>query len=174
MKKVRVWDLGIRLFHWSVVVIILANFTIFEEGAGHEILGYTLLGLLGLRFIWGFIGSRHARFSDFMPTPGKIHRHLKEISDGEILIYTGHNPLGALMIFNLYFTLLLLGLTGWLAITDRFWGVAWVEEIHEFFAGYLLFSVIFHVSGVLWESFRSGVNLISAIFTGIKKMPRRR
>jgi len=171
MKKVRVWDLGIRLFHWSVVAIILVNFTIFEEGAVHETLGYILLGLLGLRFIWGFIGGRYARFSDFFPTPAKISHHLKALSGDKMPPYPGHNPLGALMIFNLYLTLLLLCLTGWLAITDRFWGVEWVEEIHEFFANYLLFSVILHVGGVIWESFRSGVNLISAMITGIKKMP---
>lgn len=172
MKEVKVWDLGIRLFHWSVVAIILVNFTVFEEGPLHDRLGYVLIGLLAFRFIWGFVGPRHARFEDFIPSLSKISRHLKTFSGDKMPSYTGHNPLGALMIFNFYLTLSLLCLTGYLAITDRFWGVEWVEEIHEFFAGYLLFSVALHVAGVVWQSFRSGINLISAMFTGIKKIPR--
>ncbi|VAX08361.1 hypothetical protein MNBD_ALPHA03-1890 [hydrothermal vent metagenome] len=75
------------------------------------------------------------------------------------------------MIFNLYITLLLLSLTGYMAITDRFWGEEWVKEIHEFFANYLLFSVALHVSDIIWVSVKSKVNLISAMFTGIKKFP---
>jgi len=171
MTKVKTWDIFIRTFHWSVVTIILADFTFFEEGRVHEILGYILLGLLGLRFIWGFIGSKYARFKDFFPTPTRIKNHLGEMGDGEKTSYMGHNPIGALMIFNLYFALLLLSLSGYLSITDRFWGVEWVEELHEFFAGYLLASVALHVTGVLWESRRSGINLISAMITGIKKVP---
>ncbi|HEC01757.1 MAG TPA: cytochrome B [Sphingomonadales bacterium] len=171
MTKVKTWDIFIRTFHWSVVMIILADFTFFEEGRVHEILGYILLGLLGLRFIWGFIGSKYARFKDFFPTPTRIKNHLAEMGDGEKTSYIGHNPIGALMIFNLYFALLLLSLSGYLSITDRFWGVEWVEELHEFFAGYLLASVALHVAGVLWESRRSGINLISAMITGIKKVP---
>ncbi len=171
MGIVKVWDIFIRLFHWSVVLIILVNFTIFDEGPVHDMLGYILIGLLALRFIWGFIGPKYARFKNFLPSPGKISRYLQEHQGDKMTLYIGHNPLGSLMIFNLYLTLLLVSLTGYLSITDRFWGVEWVEETHEFFAGYLLFSVALHVAGVVWESFRSGVNLISAMFTGIKKFP---
>jgi len=171
MTKVKTWDIFIRTFHWSVVMIILADFTFFEEGRVHETLGYILLGLLGMRFIWGFIGSKYARFKDFFPTPTRLKKHLGEMGDGEKTSYMGHNPIGALMIFNLYLALLLLSLSGYLSITDRFWGVEWVEELHEFFAGYLLASVALHVTGVLCESRRSGINLISAMITGIKKVP---
>lgn len=170
MKEVRVWDLLIRIFHWLTVVIVLINFTVFDEGQVHETLGYILLGLLGFRFIWGFIGSQYARFKDFIPNLNGIKKHLRELKGGVKVHYIGHNPLGALMIINLYLTLLLLIFTGYLATTDRFWGVEWVEEIHEFFANYLLFSVALHVAGVVWDSIRSGVNLISAMFTGIKKI----
>jgi len=171
MKKVKVWDIFIRVFHWSVVAIILINFTIFDEGPVHDALGYSLMGLLAFRFIWGFIGTEHARFRDFIPNLSKISRYLKESSGDKATPYIGHNPLGAVMVYNLYLTLLFLCLTGYLSITDRFWGVEWVEEAHEFFANYLLFSVALHVAGVVWESLRSGVNLISAMFTGIKKIP---
>jgi len=171
MKEIKVWDLFIRLFHWSMVTIILINFTLFDEGTVHEILGYILLGLLALRFIWGFVGSEHARFKDFMPSPAKIKQYLNDMKMGKMPSFIGHNPLGAVMIFNLYITLLLLSLTGYMAITDRFWGEEWVEEIHEFFANYLLFSVALHVAGIIWVSVKSRVNLISAMFTGIKKFP---
>ena len=83
----------------------------------------------------------------------------------------GHNPLGAVMVFNLYITLLLVSFTGWLGVTDQFWGTEWVEEIHEFFANYLLLSVFLHIGGVLFESIRTGINLISAMISGIKKIP---
>ncbi len=170
MQEVKVWDLFIRVFHWSVVAIILINFTVFDEGSVHEFLGYILMGLLTLRFIWGFIGPSYARFKNFIPNTKEIKHHLNEVGGDKITPYLGHNPLGALMVFNLYLTLILLCFTGYLAITDMFWGIEWVEETHEFFANYLLFSVALHVLGVVWETFRSGVNLISAMFTGIKKI----
>lgn len=171
MKEVKVWDLFIRIFHWSMVAIILINFTIFDEGPVHETLGFILVGLLAMRFVWGFVGPEHARFKNFIPSKNNVKHHLKEMTGEKKVTYLGHNPIGALMVFNLYFTLMLLCLTGYMAITDRFWGMEWVEEVHEFFANYLLFSVALHVMGVVWESIRSGVNLISAMFNGIKKIP---
>jgi len=171
MQEVKVWDLFIRLFHWSMVMIILLNFIVFEEGTVHNWLGYSLLGLLGLRFIWGFVGPKYARFKNFIPSPRSVLSHIKEQKEGQRTVYLGHNPLGAVMIINLYLTLILLCATGYLAITDRFWGVEWVEEAHEFFANYLLLSVAVHIMGVVWESFRSHVNLILAMVTGIKKVP---
>ena len=172
MQEVNVWDFFIRLFHWSMVAIIVVDFTIFDEGSVHEILGYVLLLLLMLRFIWGFVGPEHAKFKNFIPTRNGISQHIKEQSCDKRTIYLGHNPLGAVMIINLYLTLVLLGFSGYMAITDMFWGVEWVEELHEFFANYLLLSVFIHVAGVVFESHRSGVNLISAMFTGIKKVPK--
>ncbi|MCF8474093.1 MAG: cytochrome b/b6 domain-containing protein [Emcibacter sp.] len=171
MQDIKVWDLFIRLFHWSVVAIVLINFALFDEGSIHEFLGYILIGLLCLRFIWGFVGSKYARFKDFFPSPHKIRKYIKNRDADSRPQYLGHNPIGAVMIFNLYLTLILVSLTGYLAITDRFWGVEWVEEVHEFFANYLLFSVAIHIAGVIFESFRSGVNLISAVVTGIKRIP---
>ncbi|MCK5425037.1 MAG: cytochrome b/b6 domain-containing protein [Emcibacter sp.] len=171
MKEVKVWDLFIRIFHWSLVGIILVNFTVFDEGTVHEMLGYILISLLALRFIWGFIGSKYALFKNFVPKPEKIKQHLRELGEGNETSYLGHNPLGAVMIYNLYITLLLVSFTGYLSITDVFWGVEWVEEVHELCANYLLLSVAIHVAGVIWETSRSGVNLISAMLTGIKKIP---
>lgn len=170
MKHIKVWDIFIRIFHWSTVAIVLINFTIFDEGTVHETLGYILMGLLGLRLVWGFVGSEYSRFSNFFPTPTKVKQHLKEIKEGKSSTHIGHNPIGAVMIFNLYLTLVMVSLTGYMAVSDRFWGVEWVEELHEFFAAYLLFSVAIHVIGVVWESLRSGVNLIYAMVTGIKKL----
>jgi len=171
MQEIKVWDWFIRFFHWAVVGLVLLNFTLFEEGAVHETLGYAVMGLVALRLVWGLIGPRFARFVNFFPTPARVRRHISHIRAGKPEISPGHNPLGALMIFNLILTLILVGVTGYLATTDRFWGVEWVEETHEFLANYLLFSVLLHVGGVLWESARSGVNLISAMITGIKKIP---
>jgi len=171
MKEVKVWDIFVRVFHWSVVAIVFLNFTLFEEGTTHEYLGYILLVFLLFRLIWGFIGTKYARFANFLPSIAKVKIHLADLKNTGESKHMGHNPIGAVMVFNLYITLILVSFTGWLGVTDQFWGTEWVEEVHEFFANYLLLSVFLHIGGVLFESIRTGVNLISAMINGIKKIP---
>ncbi len=170
--KVKVWDPIVRIFHWVTVSIVFIDYFVFDEGDLHEALGFTLIGLLTLRFLWGFVGTKNARFSCFWPTHSRLRSHwadLKHRREGHAI---GHNPIGAVMIFNLLFALSITCLTGYLGITDRFWGVEWVEETHEAAAGYLMLSVTIHVIGVLFESWRTNTNLILAMFTGIKRVKR--
>ncbi|WP_417431061.1 cytochrome b/b6 domain-containing protein [Kiloniella sp.] len=172
MQNVKVWDLFIRLFHASIAILFLANFLVTEDGGTpHRYLGYILLGLLALRFIWGFIGSYHARFTNFTPSKESVKEHLRRILFQEKDIHLGHNPLGALMVFNLLGSLSLICLTGILAETDMFWGMKWLEEIHEFLANYAMISVAFHLLGVAWETKRSKINIIKAMLTGKKSLP---
>lgn len=172
MRSIFVWDAFVRFSHWGIALLFFANYFITEDGeAAHRLLGYALMGLLSLRIVWGFIGPRHARFASFWPTPGKVKAHLKALLYNEEDTHLGHNPLGAVMVFNLLASLAFLGGSGWLAETDMFWGVGWVEELHEFLASYVLASVGLHLLGVLFETKRSKINLVKAMITGIKTLP---
>jgi len=108
-----VWDLFVRVFHWTLVSCVLLNYFLLEEGeAPHEWAGYLAAALVVARFLWGFIGSRHARFSDFFPTPGRLWQHLQAMRSGRPEHHWGHNPLGALMMFLLMGLVIALGITG--------------------------------------------------------------
>ena len=174
MVEIKVWDPVVRVCHWFTAVVVLVNTTILDEGSIHEALGYSVAALLAVRLGWGFVGTKYARFSTFFPTRKRLRAHLEELflsgKPGSGSVTPGHNPLGALMIFNLFLTLALVCLTGHLMTTDTFWGSEIMEEIHEVFVTYLLISVAVHVIGVLIESYRIRCNLISAMVTGKKKL----
>lgn len=171
MNKVKCWDLVVRCFHWTTVFIVFINIAVFDEGEIHEFLGYVLAAVLAFRLLWGVIGTRTARFTDFWPTPRRLKQHFHSIGEKKAVVELGHNPLGALMILNLLGALIAVSLTGHLMLTDRFWGIEWMEEIHEFLAFYLLFFIPLHIGGIIFESLRSGVNLTKAMITGIKVIP---
>lgn len=173
--RVRTWDLFVRVFHWSVVALVILEVAILDEdGDAHIVAGYMVAGLVVLRLIWGFVGSRNARFSAFPPSIGGAIRHLSDLLSGRRdAPHRSHNPAGALMVYNLLLTLAGITVTGIMMRMDAFWGVAWVEDWHEILVNWLLLSVILHVAGVIWESLRSGVNLVRAMVTGWKNRPDR-
>lgn len=171
MREVKVWDPLVRTFHWGTVIIVFTNYFVIDEGGVHEFLGYILAALIGTRLLWGLVSTGYARFSNFFPTAEKLRLHLSQIKEGGATTEAGHNPIGAIMIFNLFATLSAVCVTGFMATTDRFWGVEWVEDTHELFAAWLMLSVLLHVGGVVLETMRSGINLIAAMFSGIKRMP---
>lgn len=171
-KTVKVWDPLVRLFHWSLVLGIALNGLILDDDSKlHVQVGYAVVGLVAIRMIWGLVGTRHARFSDFPPSLNGALQQAQDISVGRVRIHVGHTPLGALMIYNLLGSVLLIGLTGYMMGTRAFFGVEWVEEAHEFLAGWIGFSVALHVAAVVIESRRTGVNLPRAMVTGRKTLP---
>jgi len=85
--------------------------------------------------------------------------------------HLGHSPLGALMIFNLLAVMLAIGVTGYMMTTDAYWGVEWVEEAHEMLVVWAEISVVLHIAAVVFESWRTGVNLPRAMITGKKSVP---
>lgn len=108
-----VWDIAVRLFHWSLVItFIIAYLTGDEESNLHIYTGYIILALVSFRIIWGFIGTKHARFKDFIYGPSEILLHAKGLFLGRVKIYTGHNPLGGLMVMALLLTLILTIVSG--------------------------------------------------------------
>ena len=98
-----VWDLFVRVFHWTLVVCVLMNSFVLDDGETiHQWAGYLASALVLARVVWGFVGSRHARFADFFPTPGRIARHVRGMLSGHAEFHWGHNPLGALMMLALW------------------------------------------------------------------------
>lgn len=110
-NKTYVWDIFVRLFHWSLVALILFNFGVGPEhgwGEVHEMVGYIAVGLILARIVWGFIGTKYARWTDFFPTPSRIVGYLRGTYKP-----VGHNPIGSLMIIALLVLTLGVGYTGW-------------------------------------------------------------
>ncbi|HEX5804767.1 MAG TPA: cytochrome b/b6 domain-containing protein [Macromonas sp.] len=168
--SVKVWDRFVRLFHWSLVSCVILNLWILEEGeTAHEWAGYTAVGLVLARVVWGFIGTRYARFSDFFPTPRRVAAHVQALLHGEPPSSMGHNPMGALMMLALMALVLSLGLTGWLQGTDAYFGEEWLEELHEGLANTLLLLAGLHASAAIVMSRLERVNLVRAMVTGKKE-----
>jgi cytochrome b len=169
-QPVKVWDGFIRLFHWSMVAIVALNLFILEEGdVAHRWLGYVAAGGVLARLVWGFVGSRYARFSDWFPTPARLRAHLSALRRGEPETHLGHNPLAGLMIMTLLSLLLALALSGWLMGTDAYFGVEWVEELHEGLANGLQGLVVLHVLAAVLMGRKLRQPLIQAMVTGYKK-----
>ena len=124
--------------------------------------------MVAARIVWGFVGSRHARFSDFFPTPTRLRQHLAALLAGKPEHHVGHNPFGALMMLALMALVLSLGLTGYLQTTDMFWGDEWLEELHEGLASALLGLAGLHAAAALLVGRLEGTNLIGAMITGVK------
>ncbi len=111
--ETRVWDPLVRIFHWSLVIAFSISYlTGDEESAIHVYSGYTILGLISFRLIWGFIGSKHARFSDFVTSKTTVISYLKSLTGRKPQHYKGHNPAGGWMVIALIISLFVTTLSG--------------------------------------------------------------
>lgn len=105
--KVKVWDIAVRVFHWSLVALFfVAYFSGDEENMLHVYAGYGVLALTVFRIAWGFVGTKHARFTDFIYGPTATIRYVKSILSRQPLHYLGHNPLGGWMVVALLLSLI--------------------------------------------------------------------
>lgn len=166
---VKVWDPLVRLFHWSLAACVLGAFLVEEGDRAHQLLGYTALGLVAFRLLWGVVGSRHARFTDWVRGPRAVAAYLRERRAGTSRRRLGHNPAAAVMILLLLAGVSAVGMTGWMQTWDAFWGVEWLEELHEALAYGLLAFIGVHVLAALVESVHYRENLIAAMFHGRKR-----
>jgi cytochrome b len=167
---VKVWDPFVRLFHWSMVGLFAIAFVTGDElDRLHIAAGYAIVGLLALRIVWGFIGPRHARFSDFVRTPGDAFRYLRDIVWMRARRTIGHNPAGGLMVIALIVMLAGICATGYLLTTDAYWGSEAMEEIHGALTYATVGLIVLHVLGVLFASVEHRENLVKAMITGRKR-----
>lgn len=165
-----VWDPVVRLFHWSLVACVLLNQFVLEAGeTPHRWVGYAATALVGLRLLWGVIGSHHARFADWWPTPARLRAHVRGLLAGQPDDHPGHNPLGALMMLALMALVLALGVTGWLQGTDAFFGEEWLQELHEGLANTLVMAAGVHAAAALVMGRLQRVTLVRAMVTGVKR-----
>ncbi|MFZ1641779.1 MAG: cytochrome b/b6 domain-containing protein [Candidatus Contendobacter sp.] len=193
-NEITVWDRPVRLFHWTLVIAFtLAYFS--QEGPFEDLLdgkwlqiihvwaGYTIAGLLLFRLFWGFMGSRHARFSDFVRGPRETLLYLRDVLTLRAPRHLGHNPAGGAMIIVLLLSLAItvgaglalygadkgLGPLAGLLVDSSDDAIHFIEEIHEFFANFTVILVIGHLIGVIWESLLHRENLAHAMITGRKR-----
>lgn len=167
--RLRVWDLPTRLFHWSLAASFAIAFATSESEKLRDIhvaAGYTLAGLIAFRLLWGFVGGRHSRFADFLPTPQKLVDYLDSLIRGEPRHYVGHNPAGAVAIFLLLGVGLVVAASGWATYEDM--GGHFMEELHETAANGMMAIVVIHIAGVIVGSWLHRENLIRAMITGWK------
>lgn len=168
-EAIPVWDRFVRLFHWSLVACVLTNFFLVDDGKTlHQILGYTANAWVLARIVWGFIGSKHARFADFFPTPSRLRQHLCSLINGEQHFHPGHNPVGALMMLALMTLVLSLGVTGYMQTLDAFWGEEWLQEVHEALATTLIACAGLHAAAAIVMGRLERTNLVGAMITGTK------
>ncbi len=193
---VKVWDALVRIIHWSLVIFFtIAYLTGEEESNLHNNAGYAVLGLVAFRLLWGFVGTEHARFRDFLYGPASTLAYVRSLLTSKPRRYLGHNPLGGWMIAALLASLLV---TCWSGIeyigsrgegplagdTTVLIGVAladeehgggaeeegdefW-EEVHEISANLTLVLVFIHIAGVIVASRIHRENLVRAMVTGYK------
>ena len=168
--RVKVWDLVVRIFHWTTVFGCILNLFILEGGEWpHEWVGYSVAAVLTFRIVWGFIGTRHARFAEFLPSPKKLSVYLVALAKGKEPRTLGHNPAGALMMLTLMILVSGVSVTGFMMTTDTYWGVEWVEETHELMSDLILYLAILHALAALFESWRHRENLVWSMITGWKR-----
>lgn len=166
----RVWDRFVRMFHWALVGCVALNLWVLEEGEdAHTWVGYAAVVLVLARLVWGFVGSRHARFADFLPTPARLKRHLQALRAGRPDHHWGHNPLGAMMMLALVSLVLALGFTGWMQSLDAFWGEGWLMDLHEHLAEGLMVLAGLHAVAALIMGRIERTRLVKAMVTGVKE-----
>lgn len=137
----------------------------------HEWAGYAAGGLVAFRLVWGLVGTRYARFAQFVRSPAAVIAYLGEMLRGRERRYIGHNPAGGAMVIALMAATAGVAATGWMQTTDAYWGVGWVEEVHELLANLLLIMVVVHVGGVFLASLRHRENLVRTMVHGRKPAP---
>ena len=169
ITSVKVWDWPVRVFHWTLAASVIGAYVTGESEDFerlHHTLGWVAAGLIAFRVVWGLVGTRYARFSEFIRGPAQVWAYIKSLRSGQPQHFVGHNPVGAVAVILLMGLTALSVYTGWLALAED--AAEWLEEAHEIAANTLITVVLVHVIGVLWSSRTHGENLLKAMLTGRK------
>lgn len=170
MEKILVWDLPVRLGHWLMAFGFALAWVTGESEEWrlvHVFAGGTVTAIALFRLLWGIVGSKYARFADFVRGPQAALGYLKSLLGASPQHHVGHNPAGGWAILLLLILALATGASGWFAYQEM--GGEWLEELHEFAAELMLAVVFVHLAGVLVGSLAHRENLVLAMFTGRKQ-----
>ncbi len=183
--EIQVWDLWVRLFHWSFVASFFTAYITGDEWlTPHVMAGYLALGLVLFRLFWGFVGGPYARFSNFVYRPKVVLGYVKDVLASRPARYLGHNPAGGAMIVALLVMMTLTTVSG-LALygsSELAGPLVWLtgdfgqhankrlEIIHEICANLMIVMVAFHLLGVVAASRHHRENLALAMVTGRKRV----
>jgi cytochrome b len=179
----QVWDWPVRLFHWALVFAFVGAFVTNKLGVRyfsyHVWCGYAVIVLVVFRILWGVFGTRHARFVNFVQGPIGVLKYLSAVGRGRRTRYVGHNPLGAMMVIFLIFTLAVQAGLGLFASDEIFnigplYGVVsksvslQLTSLHRKFFYWIAAAVLLHIAAVLFHVVFKREALIRAMFTGGK------
>lgn len=180
-EKHLIWDLPLRIFHWSFAFTVLACWYTSKQGEElvdiHMQFGFVVLALLIFRILWGFIGPKHARFSQFIPIPKVLLAYIKKPSHRQKI--PGHNPLGALMVILMIVLISLQAISG-LFINDDVFSSGpyynsvskdiqdWMAFIHHNTFDFMIAAIILHIAAIIFYWRVKKDNLVVPMITGKK------
>jgi cytochrome b len=185
VREVRIWDPIVRYGHWVLAAaFFVAYLTEDDLLTAHVWAGYVVGTVVLVRIVWGLVGTKHARFSDFLYSPRESLNYFFDMLRGRAQRYLGHSPTGAAMVFALLVSLALTTVSGIVVYAydkhagplaglvtseasesvEDFW-----EEAHEVLANLTLFLVVLHIAGVTVASFVHKENLVRAMIIGTKR-----
>jgi len=170
-RTVKVWDLAVRTLHWGLAIAFaLAYLTGEEIWTVHEVAGFAVAGIVGLRLIWGAVGGGCALVSDFLRGPGALFGYLRDLAAGRPRRYLGHNPAGGFFAVTLLLLAAATAFSGW-AQAYQPTGLLGplMHEAHEALADLTLGAVIVHIAAAVVMSLVHGENLARAMVTGRKR-----
>lgn len=185
VEQRQVWDLPVRVFHWTLVAAVIGAFVTNRLGVNyfkyHVWCGYAVIVLVCFRVVWGFVGTRHAQFWNFVCGPAATLRYVLGLIRGHELRYAGHNPLGAWMVVALLVALATqasLGLFG----NDEIFNVGplygyvskklslQLTSLHRLLFYWIMGAVAIHVLAVIAHHIFEKANLLHAMITGRKPL----
>jgi cytochrome b len=170
LKRILVWDIPTRIFHWSLALSFLGAFLTAETERYRDLhiaLGYIMLGSIVFRLVWGFVGTHYARLSSFLFKPAEIVAYLRSLLARQPQHFLGHNPAGSVAIFLLLGLGLLAAISG-VMLYYEVGGEEAFEELHEGAANFMLLIVAIHIAGVVVSSVLHRENLVRSMITGYK------
>jgi len=171
-KTVLVWDWPLRLWHWSLAILVVVAWVTPNIYDGlHQFAGYAVIALLAFRLVWGFVGTRHSRFDKIVLRLRAAPGYLRNLRRGDTGRYLGLNPAGVALLVAMLALLLISTVSGAMQVTVRFFGVWWIEDTHAYSSYAVLVLAGLHVLGTLLMSGLQRENLVRAMITG-RKHPR--